>query len=250
MDQMSTGMLSAERRSLILEELAQSGAVQVSTLADRFEVDPATIRRDLNRLEGEGYLHRVHGGAVLRDAAPVTSTATGLERRIAETAARFIPNDSVLFLGPGVLTREVVPFLAEKEQLTIVTNALDVAWNSVHSGSHTLHLLGGQVGEDYGIYGSLEPFSHLRADHVVLEAGGLDAGRGLTHDQVYYADIARTLFNLGAQIIVLLPPERVGRVAAVFISPAEEVDVLVTGREATNAPLWDLSELGIRIVLT
>lgn len=243
-------MLGTERRTLILEELAQKGSVRVSDLAEEFQVDPVTIRRDLNRLEREGRLHRVHGGAVLREVTPLAPPASNLERRIAETAARFIPDGSVVFLGPGTLTRELVTLLGEDKHLTIITNALDVAWHAARTHQHTLHLIGGQVEETYGIYGKLDALPQLRADWVFLEAGGLDAHRGLTHDQTQYADMARALFNLGAQIAVLLPPERVGKVAAVFIAPAAEVDILVTGREASNAPLWDLSEMGLRIVLT
>ncbi len=245
-------MLSAERREQILQTLNQRGTVRVTALAEAYGVNPATIRRDLNRLDNAGRLRRVHGGAVLRNASPAQLEPSGPGHRIAEAAARFIPDDSVLFLGPGSLTCEMVPFLMPKQGLTLITNALNVAWQATQGGPHrpTLHVIGGQVEDDYGMHGSPNALPRLRADYVVLEAGGLDAGRGFTHDQVYYAEIARGLFDLGAQIIALLPPERVGRVGAVFVAPAEEVDILVTGREAPNAPLWDLSELGLRVVLT
>ena len=243
-------MLNNERQTFILEQLAQHGSVRVTELAASLKVNPVTIRRDLARLETTGHLLRVHGGAILRETSPTTRPADNLEQRIAAAAGRFIPDNSVVFLGPGPLTVEMVPYLGEHRHLTIITNALDVAWRVAQLHQHTLHLIGGQVEPDYSIYGDLQTFTHIQADWVVLEAAGLDAERGLTHDDVHYASMARALFDLSAQFVIPLRPERVGGTGAVFIAPAEKVDVLVTGREAPNAPLWDLSETGMRVVLT
>jgi DeoR/GlpR family transcriptional regulator of sugar metabolism len=243
-------MLGAERRTLILENLRETGSVRVSALAEALKVDPVTIRRDLNRLEETGQIQRVHGGAILREAQPAFKPASELARRIGEAAARFIPGGSVVFFAPGEFTQEAIPFLGEEKQLTIITNALDVGWRVAQSNRHTLHLIGGQVEEDYAILGNLADQPNLLADWVVVEASGLDAENGLTHDDVRYAGMARALFDLGAQTMVLLSPQKVGRAGAVFVTPAMDVDVLITGREASNAPLWDLSEAGVRIVLT
>jgi DeoR family fructose operon transcriptional repressor len=243
-------MLGAERRSLILEALRARGSVQVSALAEELDVDPVTIRRDLNRLEKDGHLQRVHGGAVLREAHPAFKPTSTLARRIGEAAARLIPEESVVFITPGTFTQEIIPFLPEEKRLTILTNALDVAWRVAQAERHTLHLIGGQVEGNYAIYGNLTTASDILADWVILEANGLDAESGLSHDHVRYAGMAQALFEVGAQTIALLAPQHVGRVGAIRIAPATEVDILITGREASNAPLWDLSEMGIRIVLT
>ncbi len=242
-------MLSEERRSSILDALTRTGTVRVSELAASLAVDPVTIRRDLAQLETEGRVHRVHGGAVLRESStPAGPSST--QRRVAEAAARFIPDDAVVFLGPGTLPAEMVPFLMGHQRLTLVTNSLQVAWAAAHHGQHTLHVVGGQAEADFGLYGDEQTLPQLRADWVVLEAAGLDADRGFTHDQSAYATLARALFGLGAQVMVVVLPERVGRVGAVYVAPADAVDMLITGREAPNAALWDLSELGMRIVLT
>ncbi len=243
-------MLKRERQAIIQHQLADEGAVYVSQLAAELEVSPITIRRDLSQLEEEGKLRRVHGGALLREGASVQHLASGLERRIAEAGARLLPEKSVVFLGPGAITPEMAPFLREHPHLTIMTNALNVAWAIAHQQTHPLHLIGGQVQADYGIYGNAEALRDIRADWIVLEASGLDAARGLTHDHHYYAEVARVLLSSHAQVMLLLRPEQIGGAGALFIAPAEEIDVLVTGREAANPPLWNLSELGVRIVLT
>ncbi len=242
-------MLKIERQAQILQHLKTEGALHVSTLASQLAVDPVTIRRDLVEMEKNGQLHRVHGGAVLRVESSPTPQSVGLKGRIAEAAARFIPDRSVVFIGPGLFVAEIVPFLHKHEQLTVITSALNVGWYVAQQKRHTLHILGGQVEEDLGVYGELETLHKVRTDRIILEVSGLDAERGVTHDRRDYAEMARALFNLGAQLIVLVAPENLGRAGALFIAPASEVDVLVTGREAPNPTLWDLSELGVRIVL-
>jgi len=243
-------MYGSERRTFILKQLEESGSVRVAELAAALQVDLVTIRRDLAQLETEGRLERVHGGAIRK--AVLEPPAQPTEQYIAEAAARFIPENSAVFLGPGTLTLALVPWLKERSHLTIITNALDIAWQVAHQRQHTLHLIGGQVQveEDYSLYGDLAALEQIRADWVVLEAGGVDAERGVTHDHQRFAQMARQLFRLGAEILVLVLPERVGRAAAVFVAPAEEIDTLVTGRGAPSAPLWDLSELGMKVVLT
>lgn len=258
-------MLKNERHNLIVQQLQTTGSVHVSALARTFQVNEVTIRRDLAELERTGQLHRVHGGAVLRagqtsaEGLPTlaaTVQAQQIERRIVEAAARFIPDQSVVFLGPGTLTCALTPFLSKHSQLTIITNALDIAWHVAQqsrlaqSTAHTLHLIGGQVAPDYGLYGENDALRHVRADLVIIEATGLDAERGLTHVDRDCADMTRALLNLSSQTVALIAPQRVGRVGAIFVAPASEVDVLISGHEAPTPALWDLSELGVRIILT
>jgi len=257
-------MLRSERHSRIVQQLHTTGSVYVAELARTFQVDAVTIRRDLAELERGGHLHRVHGGAILRAGQTaegiLTLSATDqrqqIERRIAEAAARFIPDHSVVFLGTGALTRAVTPFLNKHTHLTIITNALDIAWDIAQQArltqpiAHTLHLIGGQAAPDYGPYGEDEALRRVRADLVIFEAGGLDAERGLTHDNRDCAHTTRALLGISSQTVALVAPERVGRAAAIFIAPASEVDVLISGHEAPTPPLWDLSELGVRIILT
>ncbi|MBN2390458.1 MAG: DeoR/GlpR transcriptional regulator [Anaerolineae bacterium] len=258
-------MLKNERHNQIVQQLHTTGSVYVTELARTFQVNAVTIRRDLAELEKIGQLHRVHGGAVLRagqtsetdfDALSATAQEQQIERRIAEAVARFIPDHSVIFLGPGALTRAVTPFLHKHTRITIITNALDIAWyvaqqaRSAQSTVHTLHLIGGQAAPDYGLYGEEDALQRLHADMVIFEAGGLDAEQGLTHDDRNCAHTIRALLGLYSQTVALVAPERVGRAGAVFIAPASEVDVLISGREAPTPALWDLSELGVRIILT
>ena len=248
--------LTSERRDEIADLVVHQGAARVSELAERFEVSPATVRRDLETLEQQGVLERVHGGAVaIRDKEPqqVSSKALpGYATRVGQAVVDMIDDGETLFLGPGVLCFEVARRLADHSRVTVITSGLKIAhWLAAHT-SHRLIITGGQVdGPDMGLVGQLsrEALSALRADRVILELGGVSAVEGLTEDSLPQAEIAQILMEKGMRIVAVVAPERIGRVAAAPVAPITSVDVIVTGREAPAAYLWDLSEVGVEIVL-
>jgi DeoR/GlpR family transcriptional regulator of sugar metabolism len=248
-------VLTAERRATIIEMVAQEGAVRVSDLAARFGVDISTIRRDLQALEKQERLQRVHGGALPIKKATlerVGGSAVTQEARIGRTVAKMVGDGETIFLGPGRLPLEMARCLREPLQITIITNGLDVAHWIAANTTHTLIVTGGQVETgDRGLAGQLTrtALSTLRADRVILELGGISAVGGLTDDDLAQAEIAQVLLEIGSEVIVLVPVERVGRVAAAYIAPVSEADVVVTAREAPSPFLWDLSETGVRVVL-
>jgi len=247
--------LAAERRATIAEMVARRGAVRVAELAARFGVDVSTIRRDLQTLESQERLRRVHGGALPIEGASgrTDASSTTQEARIGRAAAKMVGKGETIFLGPGRLPLEVARCLGELSQLTIVTNGLDVAHWIAANTPHTLIVTGGQVeGGDRGLGGRLAraALSSLRADRVILELDGISAVDGLTDDSLAQAEIAQALLEIGSEVVVLVPVERVGRVAAAYIAPVSEADVVVTAREAPSSFLWDLSETGVRVVLS
>jgi len=243
-------MLKKQRHREILQSLERQGAARVVDLAQLLGVDPVTVRRDLAELEAAGCLQRVHGGALARDQALRSNPPSPIVRRIAEATARTIADGSVVFLGPGAITAEVVTFLQGHPPLTVITNALNIAWAVARQERHTLYVVGGQLGAAYGLYPETpDVLRRLRLDYVVLEADRVDAERGITVEDQEVATMARRLFAIGAQHVVLVRPTHLGRTAPLFVAPASEADILITGREARNAPLWDLSELGTQVIL-
>jgi len=256
--------LTVERRDAIANLVVEQGAARVTELSERFDVSRATIRRDLEALEGGGKVKRVHGGAVAADDQARTGTAEGSgseqgspsrhrgASRIGEVVAGMIEEGETIFLGPGEFALEVARHLGDCLGVTVITNGLDVAhWLAAHT-QHRLIITGGQIERrTMGLVGQMARHSlaNLRADRVILELDGVSAVEGLTQDSLPQAEIAQLLMETGARVVVLVPPERVGRVAATRIAPASGADVIVTGRDAPSAYLWDLSEVGIEIVL-
>jgi DeoR/GlpR family transcriptional regulator of sugar metabolism len=240
---------------VISRMVAEMEAVRVAELAAEFGVNPATIRRDLDELEQQGKLRRVHGGAVAPGSGGGTASQMaedGWPARIGRAVAEMIADGETVYIGSGRLCLATARCLTIRQQLTIVTNGLEVAhWLAV-STSHSLIVTGGQAdGGRLGLGGQLglQALSSVRADQVVLQFDGVSALGGLTVDTLQQADMARAILDTGSCLIALVEPERVGRVAAAHVAPVSEADAVVTLREAPSSFLWDLSECGVRIVL-
>jgi len=252
--------LTVERRDAIADLVLREGAARVSELAERFDVSPATVRRDLERLEDRGTLRRVHGGAVAVDrdesvSAHVPSSAPSPSAdamRIGRAVAEMIEEGETVFLGPGALSLQIARSLEAHPLVTVVTNGLEVAhWVARHT-EHRLIITGGQTeGRHLGLVGQLarDGLQRLHADRVVLELDGISALEGLTQDSLPQAEIAQVMVETGSRVVVVVPPERVGRVAAARVAPVTSADVVVTSRDAPAAYLWDLTEVGVEIVL-
>ncbi|MBN1177650.1 MAG: DeoR/GlpR transcriptional regulator [Anaerolineae bacterium] len=249
---MSDQASTVERRSAIVHVLAQAGSVEVADLVARFGVSAPTIRRDLAWLEDEGLVRRVRGGALAAEDRGPTPAPEDAAARVGRAAAGLVQDGETVFIGAGGLTLELARALAGREPLTVVTNSLAAAQLLSTHSAHTLILTGGQLERrGGGLGGQLAHVAlrDLRADRVFLELGGISAVEGLTDDSLPQAELAQHLLGLSAENVALVSPRRVGRVAAAYIAPAAEVDVVITAREADSAPLWDLTELGVRVVL-
>ncbi len=242
-------MLKSERSAFILSYIEQHGSARIRDLAAMLEVSEMSIRRDLTELELSGHVQRVHGGAVARRDKIASTQFPPYVQRIAETAAHLLPEEGVLFLGAGLITRELALHLPRSAQYTILTNSLKVACQVAQQGHHTLHILGGIVEDGDTIQSETRRFPTSGIDWAILETNALNAARGLAHADKASAALLRAVLKVAAQKMALLAPDALGNSGGELVAPIEMLDVLVTGREAPTAVLWDLSEAGLRFVL-
>lgn len=143
-------MLSEERQRAILELLHRDGRVLVMDLARHFRTSQVTIRKDLEVLHVKGRIHRTHGGALpASDGALEDRTLREKEKlhrkeklRIAAAAVRMVTEGQVVILDSGTTTTAIARALRNFQNLTIITNAVNIA--AELSGSALEVILTGQ----------------------------------------------------------------------------------------------------------
>ena len=136
-------MLAEERHRAIRERLARQGSVRVTVLASMFSVTEETIRRDLDKLQDEGFLRRIHGGAL-----PVAESGTDTpfwyreqvledeKRAIAREAAKRIEAGDRILLDASSTAWFLAQEIPEDLPLTVLTNS--ICSSTAYSGDVTL----------------------------------------------------------------------------------------------------------------
>lgn len=148
-------MLKTDRFQAIMSLLERSGTVKVSDIMEKLSVSDMTVRRDLDELEKQGLLERVHGGARLKDLYRQVELSHNEKQimhkeekqRIVEKANALINDGDTIFLGPGT-TLELLAKVIDCKGLRIVTNCLPIFQElNKHKEHHKVYLLGGELRE-------------------------------------------------------------------------------------------------------
>jgi len=251
-------MLAVDRRLKILETVAEEQTIQVVELATRFQVSEMTIRRDIKRLERDGFLRRTYGGATahLTRSLDLAFNARALQsarekRLIGMAAAGLVADASSLFIGIGTTCEQFGRYIQARSELTVVTGSLPIASQLGTRALHTV-VLGGTVRRDeLSCVGpaAAATLNRYRFDIAVIGAAGLSVEAGITDMVDEEADIHRQAVALARRVVVLADGSKLGQVALASVAPAASIDVLVTDPSADSHQLDALRDLGIEIVL-
>ena len=233
-------MVSSFRHQEIISVARDDGRVTVDDLAERFDVTPQTIRRDLTELCDAGILSRVHGGAVLSSGRSNIGYAT--RRRMAETekdaigrlCAAAIPNDCSLFINIGTTTEAVARALLDHANIMAITNNLNVAnilaeneqCEVVVAGGVLRRSDGGLVGEATGDF-----FQQFKVDFAIIGASAIDEDGTLMDYDYREVRVAQTIIANARTTFLVADSSKFTRSAPVRIARLDSLH-----RFFTDAP--------------
>lgn len=232
-------MLASQRRAAILSMVQDSGAVRVSDLVEQLGVSDMTVRRDIERLDTDGLLERVHGGALAllpraTDEPGFTaksSLMTAEKHAIAQAAARLVDPGATIGISAGTTTYEFARAIRNVPLLTVVTNSVPVA-QLLHDGggNHVVVLTGGVRTPSDALVGpvAVAALQGLHVDRLFLGAHGIDRQAGLTTPNLVEAETNRALVRSSRSVCVLADHSKVGIVGLSTFMPLDEVDTLIT----------------------
>lgn len=144
-------MFAIERQNKIKEILYKEKRVDVSQLSELFSVTEVTIRRDLDKLEQEGFLIKTYGGAILNEEKlkepPIEETEDTVsedKRMIAVIAAQMVEDGEAIFLGPGITCLEIAKKIKDK-RITVITNDMLIGMELKDSPGIKVIVTGGDL---------------------------------------------------------------------------------------------------------
>ncbi|MEY9863549.1 DeoR family transcriptional regulator of aga operon [Catenulispora sp. GAS73] len=246
-----------QRVAAILDLLALGGTVTVSDTARSMGVSVATIRRDLTLLDEQNLLTRVRGGAVGRDVdyeLPVRyrdNQGRAAKQAIARMALRCMsPGRHVVAINGGTTTSEVARLLATRTELTVVTNALNIASILVNRPKVKLVVTGGVArSNSYELVGPWAEgtVGRVNVDTAFIGIDGISTGAGLsTHDEVE-AHINAIMIGRAKRVVVVADGSKIGRSHLAHVADLECVDELVTDVSADPEELAAIAAHGVSV---
>jgi DeoR family transcriptional regulator of aga operon len=250
-------MRQSERLSAILEALANDGSVGVADLATELDVSAATVRRDLEFLEHQRMLTRTHGGAVAQGVLyelPLRYKSARHQeekKRIAAEAASRVADGVAIGLTGGTTTTEVARAVIDRQRLTVVTNALNIASELAIRPNLKLVVTGGYARpESYELVGPLaeQALAGLNLDVVFLGVDGISPTAGITTHHEVEAHTNLALIERARHVVVVTDSSKIGLVAFAQICPIDRVHEVITDAGADLGLLAELREAGVDVV--
>ena len=250
-------MLPIERRGEILQRLMMDGRVVVNELAEKYEVTEETIRRDLEKLESDGYAKKTYGGAVRNDSMtselPYTvrkQTNVDGKKYIAEIIGSLIGDGDSLLLDASTTALFTVKSIFSKHSLTIVTNSVEILldlpqghdWNIVSTG-------GTYRSESMSFYGTAaeEVVGKYYADYAILSCKGFDIDKGMTDGRETYAMLKKAFIRSAKKVILAVDHTKFNKISFVRLGELEDIDIVVTDVEPDEKWKQLFAEKGIEL---
>lgn len=245
------------RRENIKELLRSTGFVNVQEIAGQFGVTAETVRRDLEALERDGLVRRIHGGAVstqpLIDESAYTLRQqyhTTEKQAIARTAADLIQDGDTVLIAPGTTTLMIARQLRARERLNVITNSLPVAMELADCPGVRVSCLGGHLcGEDYSTVGvtAMQNLELFNANKLIIGIGAISLQHGLTDYRMDESALLRFFVQKADCVIGIADHSKFGVTAMYNICPAERLTHLITDSGTPEELYTPFMQLGVQV---
>lgn len=252
-------MLNEERQRAILELLRRDGRVLVVDLAKQFHTSQVTIRKDLDILHLKGHIHRTHGGALpARDGAledPTLREKEKLHRKekmqIAAAAVRMVSEGQVVVLDSGTTTTAIARALRNFTNLTIITNAVNIAAELSGSAVEVI-LSGGNLRKNsFSLVGPIaeETLHKLHADILFLGVDGFDVQYGISTPNLLESRVNRVMIEISKVVVAVCDSSKFGKRSLSLIAPPSTLQYVITDAGISKADLSGLKKSGIEVTV-
>jgi DeoR/GlpR family transcriptional regulator of sugar metabolism len=252
-------MLAEQRRVKILALLQEEGSARVSSLSKTFDVSEPTIRQDLEKLESEGYIAREHGGAYLKSIPQQVGSFSLQKRdnmdkkaRIGKKAAEYIQDGDVLILDAGSTVTELAKQLMHKHQLTIVTNALNIALLLGSHPSFEILVTGGEFkAPTLSLTGerAADFFQHLHVDKLFLATGGISPDMELTFPGLNDLPGKQAMIESATDVYLVADSTKIGKPSFASLGGMDLIDYFITDNGISDDDKHTFEQHGVNVIL-
>lgn len=251
-------MRAAERQEQIKSYIHASQKVSVTELSERWNVTEETVRRDLDKLSEQGFVTRIHGGAIW-NVRVSRSGVRFLERQnrqvqakriIARKVERLIRDCTSISADASTTVLEALRVVGDYQNLKVVTNAIeplvtteDMAFQLISSGgvfNRSALAFQGEI--------AASAIEHYHVDLALIGCAGLDLSEGVTDSNEAEVVVKRTIVGQADRVAVLADHTKFGRVAFLKLADFTQVSYLITDERPPEEWVEHCAELGVELI--
>ena len=238
-------MTTYERRQSLVNILRKQPGLRVPELARALDISEGTVRNDLNALEEEGRLKRVHGGAVLNNQEQFQNISfvrrynqnVAAKLAIAREAALLINDSDSILLDASSTAYYFAKALSERRHLRVITNGFEVARELAQNSTNTVILIGGVVNnESSSVTGLLSEhiIEELHTQKAFLSCSGFSLERGMTEVHLAEAQLKRKVIESSQQLFALVDSSKFGKDDLTSFTHLEKINLLFTDNQLSS----------------
>lgn len=254
-------MTTAQRLATIIELISRKGSISIKELEEIFNVSRMTIHRDLARLEKEGILRRVKGGAILSRSTSAELTFSLREERnrekkllIGNMATNLVEDGTAIAVDASTTALHFVRCLKRRQfsNLIVVTTGIKTALELIGEHGIQVILCGGLVREiSLSLVGKLASLA-LKNFHCVkafISGEGLTFENGVTASNVLEVESKQELMESASERVLLLDSSKFGKTAFVTIAPVESFNIIITDAGIPDSFKRGIVERGVKLLI-
>jgi DeoR/GlpR family transcriptional regulator of sugar metabolism len=256
---MSKPLIPAQRRERIQDFLAIHQIARTVDLCDLLDTSEATVRRDLEWLEGKGILERTHGGAILNQRMILEQEYQQRaqhhpeeKRRIGEFAASLIEEGDIVFINSGTTSTQVLQHIRRDSHITVFTNNVSAVMDLGDPGFH-YYMTGGEFqSRSNSLAGrfALDNLGLIYANKTILGVDGISLKHGCTVPTNAEAEVVRKMIErTKGQVIVVADHSKWGVVSNFQIANIDEIDKLVSDERLDPSSAESLATHNVECLL-
>lgn len=248
-----------ERKKTILQALETEEKVQVRVLSQILEVSDETIRRDLDRLEKEGVLKKVYGGAVKTQfhswELPFDQKKTINKKEkqaICKAAASLVEDGDIIMVGNGTTPLDIVPYLADKKDIILITHSIPVLFMAMELFKGRVIFIGGEFERNQQYTSgplSERMLESLKAKKAFIAAGGISTENGITDYDINGSSILRKMIERAEDVIILADHTKFGKTTFAYMCDLTEASMIITDQNCSREWKRILAEKEIELMI-
>lgn len=248
------------RHKKILEMIKESEKVLINDLSKIFDVSEMTLRRDLDILAEKGVIKRIRGGALKINQGSYEMPYEmrydknfEAKDRISSMAADMIKDGETVVIDTGTTALAVAEKLKKRNNLTVLTSSLRVAWILADLSNINLIVFGGVVRPgERSLIGEISEnaYDALFPDTFIMGVGGVDIQNGFTEFNIDDARVKKKAIAASQRTIVVADETKIDKTAFAKVASLSEIDLLITNAPQDMTKINRLKDNELRVVVT